>query len=141
MVRYLNISTRMKTKIDNGELMIPFLHPSTGVSPNDVITLDATTYGTAIVRDADLLLKFHAPWCTFCVEHRPIYDEVAAQFREVRTSSSAYQRIIFVLFSCIELLGFMFQFISELISSYCRSPRCKFFSFTQFIFCLTTVEW
>ena len=51
---------------------------------SNVLTIDASTYGAAVVRHADLLLNFHAPWCSFCVEHRPVYDDVAAQFREVR---------------------------------------------------------
>ena len=35
--------------------------------------------------DSDVLIDFYAPWCSICVQNKPIYREIAKRFIEVRT--------------------------------------------------------
>ena len=35
--------------------------------------------------ESDVLIDFYAPWCSVCVQNKPIYREIAKRFIEVRT--------------------------------------------------------
>ena len=49
----------------------------------NVDVLDVSSFENVADIDADVVLNFYAPWCTFCTANHPVYRDLASSITEV----------------------------------------------------------
>ena len=55
-------------------------------SPSSVVTLTSDNFADEVTNaDADVMVEFYAPWCGHCMQLKPTYKKLAAEFDDVAT--------------------------------------------------------